>query len=361
MNIPGLSNLGGIGKLLDPGALVKDVVNGFLPKDMKVVGDAAGAFVDFKCGNFIGAVQHGMEAVKDLPQAAKAVQGGAAKDAGGQLDKKPELEPSPPPPSASASGESKPLDMGGLFAAIQKLTSLLTDLLNKKGGEAGTAATKPDDASKSNVSGAPADGAKSSAKTDSATGNTPAAPSSSSSARGSGEHVHVHFRALGSRGEPSSPEPGTGRTDPQTAGWRRGPHSSVPAGKMDAQVAEWRGEPRSAAPTSETKGSSASAASNGSAATSASASKPAAESASAVNSSKGQTITSLDQIKGMTDSAIRDAVINGRISPEIAKDQTAMMVLQQRMNAITEMNNLMTSMMRALHDMQMAVIQNIRI
>ena len=77
--------------------------------------------------------------------------------------------------------------------------------------------------------------------------------------------------------------------------------------------------------------------------------------------SKGETITSLDQIKGMSDSAIRDAVINGRISPEIAKDQTAMMVLQQRMNAITEMNNLMTAMMRALHDMQMAVIQNIRI
>ena len=78
-------------------------------------------------------------------------------------------------------------------------------------------------------------------------------------------------------------------------------------------------------------------------------------------SAKGQTITSLDQIKGMSDGAIRDAVINGRISPEIAKDQTAMMVLQQRMNAITEMNNLMTGMMRALHDMQMAVIQNIRI
>jgi hypothetical protein len=356
MNIPGLSNLGGIGKLLDPGALVKDVVNGFLPKDMKVVGDAAGAVVDFKCGNFVGAVQHGMEAVKDLPQAAKAVQGGKP-DAGGQLSKKPELDPTPPPPSAS--GESKPLDMGGLFAAIQKLTSLLTDLLNKKGGEAGTAAAKPDDASKSNVGGAPAHATKSSAKTDSATGNTAAAPSSSSSARSSGEHVHVHFRALGSRGEPSSPEPGTGRTDPQTAGWRS--RSSVPTGKTDAQVAEWRGEPRSAAPTAGTKESSAPNASKESTPSAPATSKPASETASAVNSSKGQTITSLDQIKGMTDSAIRDAVINGRISPELAKDQTAMMVLQQRMNAITEMNNLMTSMMRALHDMQMAVIQNIRI
>ena len=37
--------------------------------------------------------------------------------------------------------------------------------------------------------------------------------------------------------------------------------------------------------------------------------------------------------------AIRDAVINGRISPEVAKDPTAMMAIQQRMNAITQMNN----------------------
>ena len=35
----------------------------------------------------------------------------------------------------------------------------------------------------------------------------------------------------------------------------------------------------------------------------------------------------------MSDSAIRDAVIHGRISPEVAKDQTAMMAIQQRMNS----------------------------
>ena len=45
----------------------------------------------------------------------------------------------------------------------------------------------------------------------------------------------------------------------------------------------------------------------------------------------------------------------------MAKDQTAMMAVQQRMNAISEMNNLMTAMMKAVHDMQMAIIQNIRI
>jgi hypothetical protein len=67
------------------------------------------------------------------------------------------------------------------------------------------------------------------------------------------------------------------------------------------------------------------------------------------------------QLNSMSDGAVRDAVIHGRISPELAKDQAAMMAIQQRMNAISEMNNLMTNMMRALHDMQMAVVQNIRI
>src|SRR5580765_97473 len=98
MNIlGGLGNLGGIGKLLDPGALGKDVVNGVLPKNMGVVGDLAGAFVDFKMGNPIGAVQHAMEAVHDLPQAAKGLQGGAAANGTTANHWPPGLEPSPPP------------------------------------------------------------------------------------------------------------------------------------------------------------------------------------------------------------------------------------------------------------------------
>jgi hypothetical protein len=326
MNIPGLSSLGGIGKLLDPGALVKDVVNGFLPKDMKVVGDLAGAVVDFKMGNPIGAAQHAMEAVKDLPQAAKSLQGGAAngaaKDAAGAADKKPELEPTPPP----ASGESKPLDVGGLFAAIKKLTDLLSGLTGKAG--AATSA-RPEEQTKRGAT-------------------TPDAAS------------------------------------PKTEGnWRRASDDQLHDARVKLETSRkehtttsWVGEPPTPAPAASTKGSAATAGSTGSAPTSTPAAAPAADAPAAAPSpaasapasastpaasAKGQTITSLDQIKGMSDGAIRDAVINGRISPEIAKDQTAMMVLQQRMNAITEMNNLMTGMMRALHDMQMAVIQNIRI
>lgn len=51
---------------------------------------------------------------------------------------------------------------------------------------------------------------------------------------------------------------------------------------------------------------------------------------------------------------------NGDLPPEIARDPQAMMMVQQRMQEIQQMNALMTQVLRALHDMQTAVIQNIR-
>jgi hypothetical protein len=332
MSIPGLSNLGAIGKLLDPGALVKDVVNGFLPKDMKVVGDLAGAVVDFKMGNPIGAAQHAMEAVKDLPQAAKSLQGGAANGANGQagvLNRMPEgglkkeLEPTPPP----ASGGGKPLDVGGLFAAIKKLTDLLSQLTGKAPD---ASSAKPEEHTK----------------------------------RGATKDDAASLRTEGDWRRASDDQRHEARVKIETS-------------RKEHTITSWVGQPPASAPAASTKGSAsttpstpASSGTSGSApaadaaapaATAAPASSAPASASTPAASAKGQTITSLDQIKGMSDGAIRDAVINGRISPEVAKDQTAMMVLQQRMNAITEMNNLMTGMMRALHDMQMAVIQNIRI
>src|SRR4051812_46586291 len=100
--LSGLGNLGGIGKLLDPGALMKDVVNGVLPKNMGVVGDLAGALVDFKMGNPIGAVQHAMEAVHDLPQAAKGLQDAAA--TGPNTNRLPRGFEPPPPALGSRAG-----------------------------------------------------------------------------------------------------------------------------------------------------------------------------------------------------------------------------------------------------------------
>jgi hypothetical protein len=56
-----------------------------------------------------------------------------------------------------------------------------------------------------------------------------------------------------------------------------------------------------------------------------------------------------------------NAISNGDVPDAVAKDRRAMLALQQRMNQITEMNQLMTSMLKAIHDMRMSIIQNVRV
>jgi hypothetical protein len=55
------------------------------------------------------------------------------------------------------------------------------------------------------------------------------------------------------------------------------------------------------------------------------------------------------------------AVTSGNIPPDVANSPSAMAQIQARMNQITQMNQLMTSMMAALHQMEMSIIQNIRV
>jgi len=55
------------------------------------------------------------------------------------------------------------------------------------------------------------------------------------------------------------------------------------------------------------------------------------------------------------------AVREGKIPDDVIKDPKAMLAIQQRINHIGEMTKLMTSMMQALHDMQMSIIQNVRV
>jgi hypothetical protein len=59
--------------------------------------------------------------------------------------------------------------------------------------------------------------------------------------------------------------------------------------------------------------------------------------------------------------AFMKAVRDGKIPKEISDSPAAMQALQARMNSISEMNQLMTSMIQAMHQMQMAVIQNVRV
>lgn len=62
----------------------------------------------------------------------------------------------------------------------------------------------------------------------------------------------------------------------------------------------------------------------------------------------------------LTDSAFLDAVRAGGVPADLLKDPQAALQIQQRMSDISQMNQLLTNLSRALHDMQMAVIQNVR-
>jgi hypothetical protein len=314
-----LGGLGGLGKLIDPGAIVKDVVSGILPKEMGALGGVAGAMVDFNLGNPIGGVQHAMEALKDLPQ-MKGLQGKSPN--GVDLNRNPSLEPSAP-------RDGKPFDWNDLLSAIKALTAALTGQ-----GTSGTGRNQLLETVHKALPSGPA-----------AQASAPAAPAAAAG------------------------EPAVAAKERETSSAPRGSSAPAATGTVRTTTVEtsaWVGAPRTPAPATSASSHAppANAASGSNAAPAASpapvADPPAAASGPA-SPNNGQTITSVTQLQGMSDRAVKDAVMNGRIAPEVAKDQVAMMAIQQRMNAISEMNNLMTAMMRALHDMQMAIIQNIRI
>ena len=330
-----LGGLTSITKIFDAGNLVKQAVNSVLPKNMAVVGDAAGAIFDLKTGNLFGAAQLAMDGIKDLPQATKSQQQQAQQGAGGTargepVPTKPGLEPSPPPAAA------KPLDLGKL----EELFNQILAMFGKK-PESPPASTET----------------KSTEKT---------AWGMASIGTTNPAHDAVAENSA------SKSTTTTTTTTRETSGWRGSPTTVTDAASSTYRAAKessgWRGEPRTPPPPATTQSTSAAsttaAASAPAAPTKPAPAAPAAAPATPASTSAadtGQTISSMSQLNSMSDTAVRDAVIHGRISPELAKDQTAMMAIQQRMNAISEMNNLMTNMMKALHDMQMAVVQNIRI
>jgi hypothetical protein len=81
---------------------------------------------------------------------------------------------------------------------------------------------------------------------------------------------------------------------------------------------------------------------------------------SSSSSTKKSDTTTMAKLNKMSDGEFMQEVIKGKIPDEILSDPKAMMQIQTRLNHISEMTRLMSSMMQALHDIQMNVIQNVR-
>jgi hypothetical protein len=72
-------------------------------------------------------------------------------------------------------------------------------------------------------------------------------------------------------------------------------------------------------------------------------------------------VTSPEGFFGLSDASLMNAVRAGTIPESVKNDPALMRRLEARMNDITEMNHLLTSMLKAIHDMNSQVIQNIRV
>jgi hypothetical protein len=93
------------------------------------------------------------------------------------------------------------------------------------------------------------------------------------------------------------------------------------------------------------------------AATSSPTSSPAT---AAPGTSTPTTAASNDAFFSQSDTDLMNAVRDGKIPDSVKNDPAQMERLQLRMNEISEMNQLISQMTAAMHDMNKAVIQNIR-
>jgi hypothetical protein len=64
---------------------------------------------------------------------------------------------------------------------------------------------------------------------------------------------------------------------------------------------------------------------------------------------------------GLSDANLMNAVRAGNIPDAVKNDPAQLRRLEARMHDITEMNHLITAMLKAMHDMNTQVIQNIRV
>jgi hypothetical protein len=90
-------------------------------------------------------------------------------------------------------------------------------------------------------------------------------------------------------------------------------------------------------------------------------SSTSAKKSSSTSSTSSKDDTALEKLNKLSDAEFMAKIRKGDLPKEITDDPKAMLAIQQRVNHISEMTKMMTAMMQALHDMQMAILQNVRV
>jgi len=301
------SGIGSLAKAVtDPGAVVQDALNAVLPKEIAgVVGNAAAGLVDYYSGNEVMAAKHALEALKDLPQMATAL---SKQSAGGTA----RFEPSPKLPTAQSVASSGSAAIpANLQSLLQQLRGLGINITINMNGPAGQTAA-------------------------------PQAP-------GTG-----HASADTWRGD-TLHHPGA----PDNHGWRGHPPAPSSPNVLRSTTADAAsGAGFTATSTSVDSSSKADSPSKSTSADNTAATASADSSAKAGSADSTPAMAALNK---MSDSDFMNSIQSGKLDPSIKNDPAAMRAIQARMDAISQMNQLLTAMMQAMHQMEMAIIQNIRV
>jgi hypothetical protein len=360
----------------DPGKLAKDVCDAVLPQNMKAIGDIVGGAVDYETGHPLQALGHLTDALKDLPQMAQGLSPG--KTNAGSPAGSPAAEPAPPTPRApvaQAAATSVTVSLGP--PPPSSTPAAQTTVTN--GASSGASPPSSTSVAQSATPGVTV-----------STGASPAASAPTSGRTGTQITISVDPNGGGvTISERSAPRP-TGATyrAPTSGATYRAPtvpgHHHEATGRNTVTVATASSTPAAAAaapatgggPSTATAapaatggaGASAGTAPSGSSSSTSSASATAASASGASASTSGSegagsaaVPSSLSDLMALSPDQFMQAVTSGKIPPDVANNPGAMTQIQARMDQITQMNQLVTSMMAAMHQMQMAVIQNIRV
>jgi hypothetical protein len=345
---------------LDPGALAHQLVDSFMPKDMQWVGGLVGAAVDYECGNIPGAAAQAASALsdmKDLPQSSAAPKPGTAGA------------------STSSNGSPAGASTGGSKVGASALlrsnnppwayepappparTTTTTTTTTTTAGTSTTTST-----TSTNTGQAPAGGSQTAPQPASAATKTnPPSADWRAASTSSGLGIVGLIASLQSLhpATPAAPPPQTPAAAPPAAPATTTTTttttitSDVPAGAPPAAAST----PPANGPATEGKsGRSHFAGASGS-----SAPTPASTTPASKPSSGDPSTISKDNFMNLSDDDFMKAIRDGKIPSEVTDSQEGTLEVQARMNHISEMNQMMTTMMQSMHQMKMGVIDNLKV
>jgi hypothetical protein len=406
----------------DPGKLVGQIADSVLPSSMKAVGDILGGIVDLNTGHPLQALSHLGDTLKDLPQLLPGQTGAQAKAAATPAGTA-GAEPSPPPPRPTSSSASptassaptttpaaSPTSASATTAPPASSTSAPssapagaqapsitvqrfgnetitrvddgthTTTIDQKGRRTTVSVTSdappPGAAGASTTTATTASGSSTPTPAASTTGSpSPSSPASSASPQAPSVTVRrfgnetitrvddgVQTKTVDQRGRQTTVSV---RSDAQVAGGSQAtpPPAPQPGGSAAgacAPAAPGAAPTASSSSNTGTASSPSSASGTGAASTGASATTSSTAASNGTGASSATSPKDLASLMALSPDQFMQAVTSGKIPADVANNQSAMMQVQARMNSITQMNQLVTSMMAAMHQMQMSIIQNIR-